>query len=104
MIIAIPASANKIEALIDERFGRCPYFCFFNTDTDQIDFEENSLRNGAGGVGPQVSEFLANKGIKKVLAVDFGPKANDMLNKLNIQTQTIENGLTVQQVIEKYNL
>lgn len=30
MIIAIPSSANNIDSLIDERFARCQFFCFYN--------------------------------------------------------------------------
>ncbi len=103
MIVAIPASENSIDAIIDERFGRCPFFCFYNLETKQIDFKENSLKNGAGGVGPQVSEFLANNGINKIYAVEFGPKAKDMLNKLKIETQIIKSGQTVRKIIEMFN-
>ncbi|MBN2814141.1 MAG: NifB/NifX family molybdenum-iron cluster-binding protein [Bacteroidales bacterium] len=101
MKIAFPASANKPEALIDERFARCPFFCFYDFGTQQIEFKENMLRNGAGGVGLQVAEFMANNGVDKVLAVEFGPKAKDTLTKLRIGTESITSGKTVQQIIDE---
>lgn len=101
MKIAFPASADKPEALIDERFARCPFFCFYDSSTRQMKFMENTLRNGAGGVGLQVAEFMANHGVNKVLAVEFGPKAKDTLTKLNIETELITAGKTVQQIIDE---
>jgi len=103
MKIAIPASIDKAEALVDDRFGRCSFFCFYSQEMKQIEFKENSLKNGAGGVGPQVSEFLANNGVNKVYAVEFGPKAKDVLDKLKIETQVIKKGQTVREVIEMLN-
>jgi len=103
MKIAIPASSDKSEALVDERFGRCPFFCFYNNETKKIEFMENNLKNGAGGVGPQVSEFLANNGVNRVYAVEFGPKAKDVLDKLIIETQIVKSGQTVRKIIETFN-
>ncbi len=103
MIVAIPASEKSIDALIDKRFGRCPFFCFYNTKTKKTEFKENSLKNGAGGVGPQVAEFLANSGINKVYAAEFGPKAKDVLDNLNIETQIVKNGQMIREIIETTN-
>jgi len=103
MKIAIPASIDKAEALVDERFGRCSFFCFYSQETKQIEFKENSLKNGARGVGSQVSEFLTNNGVNKVYAVEFGPKAKDVFDKLKIETQIIKSRQTVREVIEMFN-
>ena len=103
MMIAIPASENNINAIIDERFGRCPFFCFYNAETGTIEFKKNILGNHAGGVGPQVSDFLANEGINKVYAVEFGPKAKDVLDKLKVETQIIESGHTIREIIGMFN-
>ena len=103
MTIAIPASNKSIDSSVDDRFGRCPFFCLYNQETRQIEFKENSLRNGSGGVGPQVVEFLANSGVNKIYAVEFGPKAKDMLDKLKIETQVVEIKQTVSEIIELFN-
>jgi len=103
MKIAIPASSDKSEVFVDERFGRCPFFCFYDNETKKIEFKENNLKNGSGGVGPQVVEFLANSGVNKVYAVEFGPKAKDVLDTLKIETQVIKSGQTVSEIIELLN-
>jgi len=103
MIAAIPASENRIEAETGDRFARCPYFCFYNTDTGDIEFRENDMRDASEGVGPQVVEFLAKNGINEVYASEVGPKALSLLNKLNIKTTIIKPRLTVKQVINMLN-
>lgn len=103
MTIAIPVSENSIDAFVDMRFGRCSFFCFYDTVTKRTEFKQNMLKNDAGGVGLKVSEFLANNGVNKVYALEFGPKAKDMLDKLKIETQIIENGQKVREIIELVN-
>ena len=102
-MIAIPASENNIDAMLDERFGRCPFFCFYNTKTESIEFKENKLKNASEGVGPQVVEFLASNGISEVYACEFGPKAKNMLEKLNIRMRLVDRKQTIQQLFTMLN-
>src|SRR4030042_3745354 len=104
MMIAIPASENNIDAMLDERFGRCPFFCFYNTKTESIEFKENKLKNASEGVGPQVVEFLANNSISEVYSCEFGPKAKNMLEKLNINMKLVDGKQTIQQIISIANI
>jgi predicted Fe-Mo cluster-binding NifX family protein len=103
MRIAIPAANSTIDSPVDDRFGRCPYFCVYNSDNRETSFLENTYKGGSGGVGPQVAEFLANNHIQKIMAIEIGPKAMDLLNRLNIKTEIISNGLTIQKVIDTLN-
>lgn len=103
MIIAIPVSANRDDASIDERFGRCPFFCLYDTDTKNTKFLENRHRNASTGVGPQVAEFLANNGVNEVYAVEVGPKAQMILDKCNIRIRLINKRQTIKQVIKMSN-
>jgi len=103
MMIAIPASENNENAMLDERFGRCPFFCFYNTKTESIEFKENKLRNASEGVGPQVVEFLANNGISEVYSCEFGPKAKNMLEKLHIRMRLVDGKQTVKELISMLN-
>jgi predicted Fe-Mo cluster-binding NifX family protein len=103
MIIAIPSSSDKPDAIIDERFGRCSFFCFYHTDTKNLEFKENTLKNAAEGVGPQVVAFLANNGVSEVYAREFGPKAKNMLEKLSIKMKLVEEKQTLEKLIERIN-
>ena len=103
MIVAIPASAGKTDALMDERFGRCPIFCLYDTVTKEVKFIENNRRNASTGVGPQVVEFLANNMVNEIYAVEVGPKAQMILNKLYIRIKLIDSGKTIREVINMLN-
>lgn len=103
MMIAIPVSENNMDTEINDRFGRSPFFCFYDTITGKTEFRENNHKDSAGGVGPQVAEFLGNHSIKKALAVEFGPKAKDVLNRPKIETQIIASGQKIRQIIEMLN-
>ncbi len=103
MVIAIPASSDRIDALIDERFGRCPFFCLYNTRTGNHIFKKNNMKDGSGGVGLQAAEFLANNGVDQVYAVEVGPKATGVLNRLKIKINPVESGQTVAKIINMLN-
>ncbi len=103
MVIAIPASADKIDALIDERFGRCSFFCFYNTQTGNQIFKRNDIKDAPGGVGLQAAEFIANNGVDLICAVEVGPKAEGVLNRLNIKINPVDAGQTVESIINLYS-
>jgi predicted Fe-Mo cluster-binding NifX family protein len=103
MKIAIPASADNPDALIDERFGRCAFFCFYNTKTQKFDFIENNLKNDKEGVGPKVVEYLANYRVNEVYAYHVGPKAQNIMHKLNIKLKIVNTKQTVKQAIDLSN-
>lgn len=99
MKIAIPASEKNINSLIDERFGRCHYFCIYNRQSGETRFMENEISNAAGGVGPKVAGLLAEEGIAEVVALEVGPKAKRILDKLNIKITVVDNILPLGQII-----
>jgi predicted Fe-Mo cluster-binding NifX family protein len=103
MIIAIPASSDKIDALTDERFGRCPFFCLYNTQTGNHIFKKNNIKNAPNGVGLQAAEFLANNGVDEVYAVEVGPKAEGVLKRLEIKINPVEAGQTVAKIMNMLN-
>ena len=90
MIIAIPASEDKIDALTDERFGRCPFFCLYNTRTGNHIFKKNSMKDGSGGESEISEETVA--------------KAVENLNKFNIVGCLEHLDVFVQQIEELNNV
>lgn len=99
MIVAIPASENRTDALTDERFARCPFFCLYDTGTKQIRFIANDKKDASSGLGPQVAELLASSGALEVYAMEVGPKAQMILNKLNIRINLLNTRQTIQEII-----
>ena len=84
---------------MDERFGRCNYFCVYNRQSGETEFFDNEMGNDTGGVGPKVAGFLVEKGINEVLVLEVGPKAKKILDKLNIKITVVDKILPLEQII-----
>ena len=51
MIVSIPSSGPTVDSQMDDRFGRAPYFAFFDTESGSSRVEANPHAGGSGGVG-----------------------------------------------------
>lgn len=101
MKIAIACSSKDINSKIDERFGRCNFFYIYDTETQTGEFFENPYKEGNHGVGTKIVEFLANKSVNEIYAVEVGEKATEMLSKLNMKTNIMNKDNTIESIISK---
>lgn len=101
MKIAITSEGNNLASKMDSRFGRCAYFAIYDTNTKTTDFFENPAKDSPEGAGPKAVEFIASKGVKKVVAGEFGGKAKALLEKLNIEMQQ-EKDKTISEIIKQF--
>jgi predicted Fe-Mo cluster-binding NifX family protein len=101
MKIAVALKKSTPTSEIDPRFGRCAYFLFYDTDTE----EQSVLKNGAGeassGAGTQAAQWLADQGAQVVIAAEFGPKALSALDSGGLLTYLATGG-NGEQAIEDY--
>lgn len=102
MKIAIPASSDNLESLLDPRFGRCPYFIIVNSETGGFEAIANPATGAMGGAGVQAAQLVANKGVAAVLANNIGPNAFRALAAGNIKIYGGATG-TVKEAIEQFN-
>jgi predicted Fe-Mo cluster-binding NifX family protein len=102
MKTVITATGNRPESMFDLRFGRAGWFCLFDEETGDYKFHENEFINLQHGAGMKVVEKIAELGAGKVISGDFGPRAKELLEKLNIQMVVLQDeGLTVKQLMDK---
>lgn len=99
MTICITSQGKEKTSRVDPRFGRCSYFCFYDTDADAYTFEKNEYAGGVGGVGVRSGELLAQKGAKVVLTGQVGPNAYRTLEAAGLEIYpnadgTIEEAVT----------
>ena len=64
MNICITSEGNNLDSRVDQRFGRCQYFIFIDTETSQFEAVQNQNVNGSGGVGIQSGQLVAQKQAK----------------------------------------
>jgi predicted Fe-Mo cluster-binding NifX family protein len=85
MIIVIAASENHLKSNVDPHFGRCDWYCLYDSDTKKSSFIENTFRYQQEQAGCDAAKFLISKGIKIAIAGRFGSKVIDIFRTNNVQ-------------------
>ncbi len=88
MKLCITATGEGEDAAVDPRFGRCAYFCFYDTESKQFSFEKNEFVHGSGGVGVQASQHMVSRGVEALLTGQVGPNAFRALEAAGISMYT----------------
>ena len=101
MKICVSATANSLDAPVDPRFGRCPYFIIVDSETMQFEAVSNVASGAMGGAGIQAAQTIASKGAKVLITGNVGPNAFQALSAAGIKIVTGAYG-TVKEVVEKY--
>ena len=101
MIIAIATNENHLKANIDPHFGRCNWYCLYNTETRKNTFFENPVRQSLEKAGCDAAEFLVSKNINIAIAGRFGSKVVDVFRKNNIQMVIPETQQTLMEIIKQ---
>jgi len=101
MKICVSAVANSLDAPVDPRFGRCPYFVIVDPETMQFEAIPNLASAAMGGAGIQAVQTIASRGVKVVITGNVGPNAFQALSAAGIKIVTGAYG-TVREVVEKY--
>lgn len=105
MKIAISASGDGMDAMVDPRFGRCAYFIIAETEGDEIkshEAMENTSTQAMRGAGIAAAQLVANKGVQAVISGNIGPNAFNVLSQTGIKIFTCSSGITVKGAIQKY--
>lgn len=103
MKIAITSEGNTLSSLIDSRFGRCAFFAILDTDTQDTEFFSNPAKESSEGAGPAAVQFIASKGVKKVIAGEFGMKIKPLLDTLSIE-MFVETDKTVSDIVKQFKI
>ena len=103
--IAVSATADNMDAMVDARFGRCAYFVIVEVEGDEIkshEVVENPGVTAMGGAGIQAAQTVANKGVEVVITGNIGPNAFNVLSETRIKVVTGVGGITVRDAVQKY--
>jgi predicted Fe-Mo cluster-binding NifX family protein len=99
MKIAISANENHLKAIVDPHFGRCDWYCLYDTATKKSTFIENPVRYNPEKAGCEAADLLIGKGISIAIAGRFGSKVIDVFRKNNIQMVIPEAQQTLKEII-----
>lgn len=92
MKIAISATEPSIDAKVEPRFGRCPYFVIVDPETMQYQAIDNTSAGASGGAGISAAQMMAGKGVEAIITGNCGPNAYRVLSEAGIKVFTGANG------------
>lgn len=101
MKVAVSAVGTGLDAAVEPRFGRCPFFVIVDADTMQFEDVPNTSQYASSGAGIQAAQAIASKGALVVLTGNVGPNAYQALSSAGIQTITGVTG-TVREAVTRY--
>lgn len=84
MKIAISATAPSLEAPLDPRFGRAPWFLIVDPETLAVEEIANPAASSSGGAGIEAARAIAARAVTHVLTGRCGPNATAALSAANI--------------------
>lgn len=102
MMVCITAQAQGLEAPVEPRFARAPFFVFVDTDTGEVHSVANALCTGHGGVGPRVVQFIAEYGAEALVTGRLGENADRTLRAARIPTYTFTGETTVGEALAAF--
>nr|WP_320058392.1 NifB/NifX family molybdenum-iron cluster-binding protein [uncultured Bacteroides sp.] len=104
MVIAISTDNNNVKAPVASHFGRCKWFCLFDTEKKECRFVENMFLAQSEQAGSDVADFLMKQGVGIVIAGRFGSKVINLFMKHNIQMVIPESVKTLTKIINQLNI
>ena len=103
MMVCITAQAAGLEAPVEPRFARAPFFIFVDTVTGEVHSVANALCHGHGGVGPRVVQFIAEYGAEALITGRLGENADRALHAARIPAYGTSLEKTVGEALEAFH-
>ncbi|SPF38632.1 Dinitrogenase iron-molybdenum cofactor family protein [Candidatus Desulfosporosinus infrequens] len=101
MRIAISTGGRDLEQFVDDRFGRCPFFLFCDSENPQgtAEYKDNPALSGTGGAGIAAAEFMANEKVEVLITGSLGPNALRVVEAGKIPAYTASESMTLIEAI-----
>jgi len=104
MKVAITSVGNSPDAKLDSHFGRCSYFVIYDTETAATEYIPNMNKENIEGCGPASVQFVASRGVKKIVSGEFGAKVKAISDSFQIQLVVLKDvDKKISQIIELLN-
>jgi len=101
MRIAISSTGPKLDAPMEQRFGRCPCFIVVDPASEEFEVLDNQAAMMSGGAGIQAAQMVVNSGAGAVITGNLGPNGADTLAAAGVKTYLGASG-TVREALQQY--
>ena len=102
MKIAVSATGSDLNAFVDMRFGRCPWFLFVNAESLQYEAIENKNADDASGAGTACALLVLEKEVTAVITGQVGPNAFEVLNQGGVKIFLVPDGMGIREALARY--
>ena len=102
MKICVTAGASGLDAPMDPRFGRCPFFVLVDLDSMSESSIPNANVMASSGAGIQAAQEVAKQGALALITGNIGPNAMQTLSAAKIEVYQHQGGGSVRDVVEKF--
>ena len=101
MIIVLALTENHIKSPIDIHFGRCDWYCIYNSENSEKKIIENLYRNENDQAGCKSAEMLLKEyNIQLAVAGRFGSKVVAFFKENHVQMVIIEEQKTMNEILK----
>jgi predicted Fe-Mo cluster-binding NifX family protein len=100
MRVAITADGTDLDSQASPVFGRCPVYCFIDTETMAFEALDNPATAAAAGAGIQAARFVVAHEARAVLTGNVGPNALNVLQSTNVSVYHFAGGTVREAVVE----
>lgn len=102
MKICITAQGAALDAKVEERFGRAPYFILIDSETGSFEAIANPYADGAGGVGPKAAQVIIDRKAGALISGMLGGNAKAVLDAAGIAQYRYSSGGSVKEAFEQF--
>ena len=102
MKIAVSAIGDNLNAKVDRRFGRCPWFLFIDTESLEYEAVENKGANAASGAGTACAQLMLDKEVEAVISGQVGPNAYEVLKQGGVKIFIAHQDISIRDAVDKY--
>jgi predicted Fe-Mo cluster-binding NifX family protein len=103
MRVGISATGEDLNARVDDRFGRCPWFLVVDSDSLKFTALENRHAQEGMGAGMAAAKDLIDVRVDAVISGQVGPKAYEVLKAADVDIFLVSGGITVKEALERFN-
>lgn len=101
MKVAITSGGPTLQSNVDPRFGRCPHYIIYDTETGSFKAVENKSSLAVGGAGIQAAQNISDMKVEAVITGNVGPNAFRVLSAASIKIYSGATG-SIKDAIEKF--
>jgi predicted Fe-Mo cluster-binding NifX family protein len=102
MKVCVSATSDGLNANVDRRFGRCPWFLFVDTESLEYEALENKSADAPSGAGTACAQLVLEKEVDALISGQVGPNAHEVLKQGGVKIFVAHQDIGIRDAIEKY--